>query len=129
MELEARNAQLQEELLTAPSKRPSATSQDWVPRAPARHTLASHRAPVTRVAFHPRFSVLASASEDASIKIWDWETGDFERTIKGHTKAVHDVDFDPQGNLLGASPSSSQLTQAHAETLLSRNAQCHALQT
>jgi platelet-activating factor acetylhydrolase IB subunit alpha len=44
---------------------------------------------------------LASASEDSTVKIWDWESGEFERTVKGHTKAVMDVDFDPKGNLMG----------------------------
>ncbi|SCZ96877.1 BZ3500_MvSof-1268-A1-R1_Chr4-1g06810 [Microbotryum saponariae] len=100
MELETRNAQLQDELSTAPSRRPSASSPDWLPRAPARHSLAGHRSPVTRVAFHPLFSQVVSASEDSTIKVWDWETGDFERTIKGHTKAVQDVDFDSKGNFL-----------------------------
>lgn len=101
MELETRNAQLQEELSSAPAKRPSASSPDWVPRAPARHTLTGHRSPVTRVAFHPLFSLLVSASEDTTLKVYDWETGDFERTIKGHTKPVQDVDFDSKGNFLG----------------------------
>lgn len=58
---------------------------------------------MNRVAFHPLFSVVASGSEDASVKVWDWETGDFERTLKGHTKAVQDVDFDSKGNFLGQS--------------------------
>jgi WD40 repeat protein len=44
---------------------------------------------------------VASASEDASVKIWDWEGGEAERTVKGHTKAVMDVDFSPKGNLMG----------------------------
>lgn len=57
--------------------------------------------PITRVTFHPLFSQVVSASEDATLKVWDWETGDFERTVKGHTKAVQDVDFDSKGNLLG----------------------------
>ncbi|GAA6029350.1 hypothetical protein JCM8097_003632 [Rhodosporidiobolus ruineniae] len=100
MDLETRNAQLQEELSTAPSKRPTASSPDWTPRAPARHTLSGHRSPITRVTFHPLFSVVVSASEDATLKVWDWETGDFERTVKGHTKAVQDVDFDSKGNFL-----------------------------
>ncbi|KAG0660858.1 protein with putative role during mitosis [Rhodotorula mucilaginosa] len=100
MDLESRNAQLTEELSSAPSKRPSASSPDWTPRAPARHTLSGHRMPITRVTFHPLFSQVVSASEDATLKVWDWETGDFERTVKGHTKAVQDVDFDSKGNLL-----------------------------
>lgn len=100
MDLETRNAQLTEELAAAPtSKRPAAG--DWLPRAPARHSLKGHRASVTKVAFHPVYSQLASASEDASIKVWDWDSGDNERTVKGHTKAVQDVDFDSKGNFLG----------------------------
>ena len=46
---------------------------------------------------------MASASEDSTVKIWDWESGDFERTVKGHTKAVMDVDFDAKGNIMGES--------------------------
>ena len=41
-----------------------------------------------RVIFHPIFSIMISASEDASIKLWDFETGDYERTLKGHTDSV-----------------------------------------
>lgn len=100
MDLENRNAALQEELTLSPTRR-SASQTDWVPRAPPRHTLTGHRLPVLRVAFHPLYSQLASASEDATIKIWDWETGEFERTLKGHTKAVQDVEYDGKGNLLG----------------------------
>lgn len=103
MDYETKNAQLLEELASAPTKRPSASSPDWLPRAPARHSLAGHRSPVTQVTFHPSFSIVVSASEDGSLKVWDWETGDFERTVKGHTKAVQDVDFDSKGNFLGQS--------------------------
>ena len=102
MELETRNASLQEELSLAPSKR--ATMQaDWVPRAPAAHVLTGHRQSITRVAFHPQYSLLAKASEDATMKIWDWETGEFERTLKGHQKVVNDVEFDHKEHLLGKS--------------------------
>ncbi|KII89078.1 hypothetical protein PLICRDRAFT_53558 [Plicaturopsis crispa FD-325 SS-3] len=99
MDLENRNAALQEEVSLSPAKR-AASQTDWVPRAPPAHVLTGHRSPVTRVAFHPQYSILASASEDATVKIWDWETGEFERTLKGHTKAILDVDFDHKGNLL-----------------------------
>lgn len=42
-----------------------------------------------------------SASEDATIKTWDYETGEYERTLKGHTEAIQDVAFDDSGKLLG----------------------------
>lgn len=99
LELENRNAALQEELSMSPAKR-AASQVDWLPRAPAAHVLTGHRAPLTRVTFHPLYSILASASEDTTVKIWDWETGEFERTLKGHTKAVNDLDFDHKGQYL-----------------------------
>ncbi|KIP08774.1 hypothetical protein PHLGIDRAFT_103964 [Phlebiopsis gigantea 11061_1 CR5-6] len=99
MDLENRNAALQEELSLAPAKR-AALQTDWVPRAPASYTLTGHRGEITKVAFHPTFNLLASASADATVKIWDWETGEFERTLKGHTRHVTDLDFDSKGNLL-----------------------------
>ncbi|KAG2019972.1 miller-Dieker lissencephaly protein [Coprinopsis cinerea AmutBmut pab1-1] len=99
MELENRNAALQEELSMSPARR-AASQADWLPRAPAAHVLTGHRAPLTSIAFHPQYSILASASEDTTVKIWDWETGEFERTLKGHTKPVNDLDFDHKGHLL-----------------------------
>ena len=57
--------------------------------------------------FHPVFSVFVSASEDATIKLWDFETGDFERTLKGHTDSVQDVTFDSNGKMLGNTPNTA----------------------
>ncbi|EME44855.1 hypothetical protein DOTSEDRAFT_70794 [Dothistroma septosporum NZE10] len=111
MDLEAKSQQLQSELDSAtPTSLAARKNHDpttWLPRAPARHTLQSHRQPITSVAFHPLFSSLASGSEDCTIKIWDYELGELERTLKSHTKAVLDVDFGgPRGNTLLASCSS-----------------------
>lgn len=110
MDLESKNASLQSEIDSATPTSLSKRNQDpisWLPRSPARHTLESHREGVTCVAFHPIFSSLASGSEDYTIKIWDWELGELERTVKGHTKTVLDVDFGgPRGGTLLASCSS-----------------------
>ncbi|KAG1673903.1 Lissencephaly-1 [Nymphon striatum] len=34
------------------------------------------------------------------VSIWDYETGDFERTLKGHTDSVQDIAFDHNGKWL-----------------------------
>ncbi|CCC12398.1 hypothetical protein SMACR_05575 [Sordaria macrospora] len=110
LDLESRNTLLQSEIDNATPSSLSRRTQDptnWLPKAPPRYVLESHRLPVTCVAFHPVFTSLASGSEDYTIKIWDWELGELERTIKGHTKAVLDVDFGgPRGGTLLASCSS-----------------------
>ncbi|KAM3431341.1 hypothetical protein MY4824_007193 [Beauveria thailandica] len=96
MELETRNAQLQSELDSATPTSISKRNTDpasWLPRAPARHSMEGHRDSVNCVAFHPKFTSLASGSDDCTIKIWDWELGEAEQTIKGHTRAVLDLDY------------------------------------
>ncbi|KAK8092583.1 nuclear distribution protein PAC1 [Apiospora kogelbergensis] len=109
MDLEARNQAIQSELdNTTPlslSKRSDPAS--WLPKAPAQRTLESHQDTINCVAFHPIYSSIASGSDDCTIKIWDFELGELERTIKGHTRAVLDVDFGgPRGSTLLASCSS-----------------------
>jgi platelet-activating factor acetylhydrolase IB subunit alpha len=109
MDLESQNSALQSELDSATPTSLSRRNQDptsWLPRSP-RYTLESHRDTINCVAFHPIFSSIASGSDDCTIKIWDWELGDLERTIKGHTRAVLDVDYGgPRGGILLASCSS-----------------------
>jgi platelet-activating factor acetylhydrolase IB subunit alpha len=110
MDLESRNAALQSELdnttpvsLSMRNKDPSS----WLPKIPPRYSLESHRNTINCIAFHPVFSIPATGSDDYTIKIWDWDSGDLERTIKGHTRAVLDVNLGgPRSNILLASCSS-----------------------
>lgn len=44
---------------------------------------------------------MVSASEDATLKVWDFETGEYEKSLKGHTDSVQDISFDQTGKLLG----------------------------
>lgn len=110
LDLESRHAELQSEIaLTAPvsSSKTVHDAATWLPRSPPRHSLESHRETVNCLAFHPVFSSIASGSDDCTVKIWDWEFGELERTIKGHTKAVRHVDYGgPKGAVLLASCSS-----------------------
>jgi platelet-activating factor acetylhydrolase IB subunit alpha len=104
MELESRLAQTLEEishvgqLSAGGTKR---TNKEWLPNDPAKSTLIGHRDKINAVSFHPLYSVLASASVDATVKIWDWDTGELEHTLKSHTKAVTDCEYDSTGKVLG----------------------------
>jgi hypothetical protein len=110
MDLEVRNAALQFECDSLTPAALSKRNQDpasWLPRAPSSHTLESHRNTINCVAFHPVFSSVASGSDDCTIKIWDWEMGELEQTVKGHTRAVLDLDYGgAKGSILLASCSS-----------------------
>eukprot|EP01083_Nonionella_stella_P099004 278472_1 len=73
-----------------------------LPRNPPRHVFEGHRHPITCVRFHQTQTLLASTGDDGSIRLWDYETGRFERTLKGHTDAVQDLAFSPNGQLLAS---------------------------
>lgn len=99
MTLESKYNQLEQEV---GSRDPRAKKGDMLPKAPELHALTGHRNNINCVKFHPDFSLLVSASEDASLRVWDYETGDYERTLKGHTLAVQGVAFDRTGKLMAS---------------------------
>lgn len=101
IDLEAKLNEAEKELLEGAPTKAKRTPTEWIPRQPERFKLSGHRATVNRVIFHPIFSLMVSASEDATIKIWDFESGEYERTLKGHTDSVQDIAFDAQGKYLG----------------------------
>jgi len=101
-ELEAKLSEAEKEYISGAPTREKRSPNEWIPRPPEKFELSGHRAPVTRVVFHPIFSLMISASEDATVKVWDFETGDFERTLKGHTDSVQDICLDREGKLLAS---------------------------
>ena len=76
MELESKLNEAKEEMTHGGSVGQKRDPKEWIPRPPERYALSGHRSPVTRVIFHPVFSVMVTASEDATIKvgvkIWLW---------------------------------------------------------
>lgn len=100
MDLESKLQEAVQEATTGGPTREKRQPSEWIPRPPEKFDLKGHRDTVTRVVFHPTFDVIVSASEDATIKVWDYEAGEHERTLKGHTAPVQDVAFDHTGKWL-----------------------------
>ncbi|EIN13958.1 nuclear distribution protein PAC1 [Punctularia strigosozonata HHB-11173 SS5] len=104
VDLESRLAQALQDnvsLTTNPATLNQRSNPDWLPAVtPPKLVLTGHRANVNAVAFHPRYSVLVSASDDSTMKVWDHESGELERTIGGHTRRVSDCEYDSKGKYL-----------------------------
>ncbi|HRY49635.1 MAG TPA: hypothetical protein P5186_16425 [Candidatus Paceibacterota bacterium] len=65
--------------------------------------VAGHRGEINAVAFSPDGSLLASASDDLSIKLWRIADGALVRTCEGHEDDVQAVAFSPDGLTLVSS--------------------------
>lgn len=76
--------------------------KEGLPKQPERYVLRGHKNKITKIAFHPIIDCLATGSEDASIKLWDSESGEIEKTLKGHTAKINSLCFNRQGTYLAS---------------------------
>ncbi|MEW6495405.1 MAG: NB-ARC domain-containing protein [Cyanobacteriota bacterium] len=63
-------------------------------------TLQGHRGWVRKIAFSPDGQILASSSEDGTIKLWNLPSGEYQSTLCESTESVYGVTFSPDGRLL-----------------------------
>ena len=61
-----------------------------------------HTNEVYSVVFSPDGHLLASSSEDNTIRLWDVGTGQSLRTLTGHASAILHVAFSPDGHRLAS---------------------------
>lgn len=67
------------------------------------NTLRGHIDTVLSVAFAPNSQILASGSQDETVRIWQALDGKQLRILKGHKDLVHCVTFAPNGQILASS--------------------------
>ena len=68
----------------------------------APNTLGGHANSVNGVSFSPDGKMLASASNDKTVKLWDTSTGKEIKTLTGHANSVNGVSFSPYGKMLAS---------------------------
>lgn len=67
-----------------------------------RHTLRGHENLVYKMALSPDGRMLASPSEDRTVRIWDINTGKLLRTLKGHKSPIRCVAWSPDNQVLAS---------------------------
>ncbi|KAK6337054.1 hypothetical protein TWF718_009840 [Orbilia javanica] len=75
------------------------TQKEWTSLV---QTLGGHTLWVNGVAFSPDSKMVASASSDKTIQIWDTATGTALQTLRGHTSWVNSVAFSSDGKLIAS---------------------------
>jgi WD40 repeat protein len=91
--------------------------ENW---SPSLQTLEGHSGSATAVVFSPDGQLLASASHDWRVRLWNAKTGALLRTLKGHSGWVTAVAFSPDGQLLASA--------SHDRTVILWDAKTGALQ-
>ncbi|GAX44992.1 peptidase C14 caspase catalytic subunit p20 [Tolypothrix sp. NIES-4075] len=77
------------------------TLQQAIDQTQERNRLIGHNSWVSSVSFSPDGQMLASASTDTTIKLWN-RHGKLLHTLRGHSDGVNSVSFSPDGQIIAS---------------------------
>lgn len=66
-------------------------------------TLSGHTAPIRAIAISPNNQIIASGSDDKTIKLWNFNTGKLLRTLTGHKETISSLAISPDNQILVSS--------------------------
>src|SRR5205807_126417 len=74
------------------------------------YTLEGHSGEVNSIAWSPDGRILASVSDDHTIRLWDVQTGQLLHILEGHNAIIFSVAWSPDGEALASSSGSRDKT-------------------
>jgi COMPASS component SWD3 len=80
------------------------------------NTLKGHKKAISSVNFSPDGDLLASSSNDRTVRIWDVVTGNYRHSLLGHQEGISDVNWSRNGSLLATGSDDTHVKLWKAES-------------